>query len=57
MVAVKGTAAEWIAKPVQPFGAARFATLLGLSWMFAHSVGLRVEAGYPGIKVGLLFAL
>ncbi len=34
-----------------------FVGAVGLSWMFAHSVGLRVEAGYPGIKVGLLFAL
>jgi hypothetical protein len=33
-----------------------FVGAIGLNWMFAHSVGLRVEAGYPGLKVGLLFA-
>lgn len=33
-----------------------FVAAIGLNWMFAHSVGLRVEAGYPGIKLGLLFA-
>lgn len=33
-----------------------FVGAIGLNWMFARSVGLRVEAGYPGIKVGLLFA-
>ncbi|MDP2274806.1 MAG: hypothetical protein Q8K32_28950 [Archangium sp.] len=34
-----------------------FVGAVGLSWMFSHSVGLRAEAGYPGIKLGLLFAL
>ncbi len=34
-----------------------FVGAIGLSWMFAGSVGLRVEAGYPGVKVGILFAL
>ena len=34
-----------------------FVGALGLSWMFSHSVGLRVEAGYPGLKLGLLFAI
>lgn len=34
-----------------------FVGAIGLSWMFSHHVGLRVEAGYPGLKVGLLFAL
>ena len=34
-----------------------FVGAVGLSWMFSHTVGLRVEAGYPGIKLGLLFAL
>lgn len=29
---------------------------VGLNWMFAKQVGLRVEAGYPGVKVGVLFA-
>jgi hypothetical protein len=33
-----------------------FVGAIGLNWMFARSVGLRVEAGYPGLKVGLLFA-
>lgn len=33
-----------------------FVGAVGLSWMFASSVGLRVEAGYPGVKLGLLFA-
>ena len=32
-----------------------FTTALGLNWMFAKSVGLRAELGYPGIKVGILF--
>ena len=34
-----------------------FVGAIGLNWMFARSVGLRVEAGYPGIKLGILFAL
>ena len=29
---------------------------VGLNWMFARVVGLRVEVGYPGVKVGILFA-
>ncbi len=33
-----------------------FVGAVGLNWMFARSVGLRVELGYPGLKVGLLFA-
>lgn len=33
-----------------------FVSALGLNWFFARSVGLRVELGYPGAKVGLLFA-
>lgn len=33
-----------------------FVGAIGLNWMFARSVGLRVEAGYPGLKVGVLFA-
>ena len=27
----------------------------GLSWMFASKVGLRIEAGYPGLKIGVIF--
>jgi hypothetical protein len=34
-----------------------FVGAIGLNWMFSHSVGLRVEAGYPGLKLGLLFAI
>ncbi|MDP1824368.1 MAG: hypothetical protein Q8L48_14025 [Archangium sp.] len=33
-----------------------FVGAVGLSWMFSSGVGLRVEAGYPGVKLGLLFA-
>ena len=33
-----------------------FVGAIGLNWLFARSFGLRVEAGYPGLKVGLLFA-
>lgn len=33
-----------------------FVGAVGLNWMFARNVGLRVEAGYPGLKVGVLFA-
>ena len=29
---------------------------VGLNWMFAKSMGLRAELGYPGLKVGLLIA-
>lgn len=33
-----------------------FIGALGLNWMFSRSVGLRAEVGYPGFKIGLLFA-
>jgi len=33
-----------------------FVTAVGLDWMFARTVGLRVEVGYPGIKVGINIA-
>ena len=33
-----------------------FVGAIGLSWMFSPNVGLRAEAGYPGLKLGLLFA-
>lgn len=29
---------------------------VGLNWMFSKGMGLRAEVGYPGFKVGLLFA-
>jgi hypothetical protein len=31
-------------------------SVVGLNWMFAKSIGLRAELGYPGVKVGILFA-
>lgn len=29
---------------------------VGLNWMFGKNVGLRLEAGYPAVKLGIIFA-
>ena len=44
----------WPGDPIPLFP--DFVGAVGLNWMFARVVGLRVEVGYPGVKVGILFA-
>lgn len=29
---------------------------VGINWMFSKAIGLRAEVGYPGLKVGVVFA-
>lgn len=33
-----------------------FVSAVGLTWMFSSAIGLRVEVGYPGVKVGVAIA-